>query len=244
MSITGDYPFEPRPGAGAAGGGSGRRGGHAAPASRAGGILGAVGILAGSALAGLGGGLIWAQLAPTAVHVGVARGSADVVNPETAAFIAADAWYCLIGAVGGLLIGLAGYLLAVRRHGPVPMLAIVAGSVIASILARWTGEHQGLHQFDRQLLTVHQGTLLHAPLALAGDTTAAIWPPAASLPAMAFWPLAACIAAGGLVLIGVLRSRPSARSYRTPPSGWPPSGPPPSGPPYFDSPQFPSYPGQ
>ena len=41
------------------------------------------------------------------------RGSANVINPETAAFIAADAGYCLIGVAGGIIIGLAGYLLAV-----------------------------------------------------------------------------------------------------------------------------------
>ncbi len=176
-----------------------------------GGLLGALAILVGSGLVGLAGGYAWAHLAPKAVYIVVSHGSADVVNAETSAFIAADAWYCLIGAVGGLIIGLAGYLLAVRRHGPAPMVAILAGSVIAAIAARWVGEHQGLHQFDRQLLTVHQGTLLHAPLALAGDTSAAIWPPAASLPAVAFWPLAACVVTGGIVLMGVLRDRSAAR---------------------------------
>jgi xanthosine utilization system XapX-like protein len=209
MSITSEYPFEPNPGA--SGGGSGRRAGHAAPPSVAGGLLGALAILVGSGLVGLAGGYAWAHLAPKAVYIVVSHGSADVVNPETSAFIAADAWFCLIGVAGGLIIGLAGYLLAVRRHGPAPMAAILAGSVIAAITARWVGEHQGLHQFDQQLLTVHQGTLLHAPLALAGDTSAAIWPPAPSLPAVAFWPLAACVVAGGIVLMGVLRDRSAAR---------------------------------
>jgi hypothetical protein len=227
MSITSDHPFEPGRGAGASGG-SGRPGSHASrPPAR--GFPSALAILIGSGLLGLAGGLLWTHVAPRAVYVVVARGSADIVNPETSAFIAADAWYCLIGAVGGLIIGLAGYLFAVRRYGPVPMAAIVAGSVIAGIAARWIGENQGLHQFDRQLLTVHQGTLLHAPLALAGDTKAAIWPPVASLPAVAFWPLAACVAAGGIVLVGAMRDRSSARSF-----GRVAQGPP----------QFPSYPGQ
>ena len=226
MSITGEYPFEPRPGAGASGGGSGRRGWHAAPSSAAGGVLGSLAVLAGSGLVGLAGGLLWTHLAPRALYVVVARGSADIVNPETSAFIAADAWYCLIGAIGGLIIGVAGYLFAVRRYGPLPMAAILAGSVIGGIAARWVGEHQGLQQFDRQLLTVHQGTLLHAPLALAGDTTATIWPPVASLPAVAFWPLAACLVAGGIVFVRAVRDRSSARSRPGQP------GPP----------QFPSHP--
>jgi hypothetical protein len=192
-----------------------------------------VAILVGSELLGLAGGLAWARLAPRAVYVVMSRGSANVVNPETTAFIAADAWYCAIGVAGGLIIGLAGYLLAVRRYGPAPMAAIFAGAVLAGIGARWIGEHQGLHQFNRQLLSTRQGTLLHAPLALAGDTSAATWPTVASFPAVAFWPLAACAIVGGIVLVGTLRDRPSAQSYVTPHTGLP-SGPE----------QVPSYPSQ
>jgi hypothetical protein len=207
MSVTSDYPFEPQPG--------GAHGGSAGPASGPGSggasVLSSVLIVAGSVLIGLAGGFAWTALAPRALYVVVGRGSANVVNPETTAFIAADAWYCLIGVAGGLIIGLAGYL-AVRRYGPAPMAAILAGSVIAGIAARWAGEHRGLHRFDRQLLTTHQGTLLHAPLALAGDTSAAVWPTSASLPAMAFWPLAACAAAGGILLVTALRQR-SARPH-------------------------------
>jgi len=183
-------------------------------------MFAAVAVLIGSAIVGLAGGLVWASLAPRAVYVVVGHGSANVVDPETSAFIAADAWYCLIGAVGGLIIGLTGYLLAVRRYGPVPMVAILGGSVIAGIAARWLGEQRGLHQFDRQLLTTHQGTLLHAPLALAGDTSATFWPTVASLPAVAFWPLAACVVAGGLVLLAARRDR-SGRSRGTHRSGPP-----------------------
>jgi hypothetical protein len=185
-------------------------------------------ILLGSALIGLAGGVAWTKFAPRAVYVVVGSGSAEVVNPETTAFIAADAWYCLIGVVGGLAIGLAGYLLSVRRYGPVPMAAILAGGVLAGLAARWVGENQGLHQFNRQLLTTPHGTLLHAPLGLAGDTSGAVWPPLASLPAVAFWPLAACGVAGGIVLMKVLRDRP-ARTYSRARHG---------------ARQFPSYPGQ
>lgn len=205
MSIISDYPFGQQPG--------GPRGRHGGPASRAGSAgastLSSVLIVAGSALIGLAGGLVWTALAPRALYVVVGRGSADVVNPETTAFIAADAWFCVIGVAGGVIIGLAGYLLAVRRYGPAPMAAILAGSVIADITARWVGEHQGLRRFDHELLTTHHGTLLHAPLALAGDTSAALWPTFASLPAMAFWPLAACAVAGGILLAATLRDRSS-----------------------------------
>ena len=64
-------------------------------------LLSSLVILFGSALIGLAGGLAWTSFAPRAVYVVVGRGSADVVNPETSAFIAADAWYCLIGVAAG-----------------------------------------------------------------------------------------------------------------------------------------------
>ena len=175
------------------------------------GLIAVIVILAGSLVLGLVAGLAWTALAPRAVYVVTGRGSANVVNPETSAFIAADAWYCLIGAVGGAIIGLAGYVLAVRRQGPAPMAAVLAGAVIAGIAARITGERHGLGAFNHQLLTSGTGTLLHAPLSLAGDTSAVFWPTKASLPAVAFWPLAACLVAGGIVLISLLRDRSAAR---------------------------------
>jgi len=192
-----------------------RPAGHGRPGSAPGGLVAALVILIASGGLGLAGGLAWARLAPRALYVVVTRGSADVVNPETTAFIAADAWYCLIGVIGGLIIGVGGYMLAVRRHGPVPMAAILVGSLGAAIIARWIGQRQGLGRFDRQLLTTHHGTLLHAPLALAGDTSAAVWPAGGSFPAIVFWPLAAGAVAGGIVLIISWRER-RARWYAEP----------------------------
>ena len=125
--------------------------------------------------------------------------------------------------IGGLIIGVAGYLLAVRRYGPVPMLAVLAGSTVAAFIARVVGQNWGLHEFDDQLLTSHQGTLLHAPLVLGGDTSAVLWP------AIASWPFAACLIAGAMVLFLALRgpkpSQPPAGPYPGAPQFGPSPGP-------------------
>ena len=57
--------------------------------------------LAGSAVLGVVAGLIWATVAPRALLQEVARGEAQLVNTESNAYISADAWFCVIVAVGG-----------------------------------------------------------------------------------------------------------------------------------------------
>jgi hypothetical protein len=199
MSNTGDTPYAFQPG---------ELTPPAPPAPSAGGAALAAGAaLLGSAAIGLLGGLIWNQVAPRAVYVVVSRGAADAVNPETSAFITGDLWFCLIGVIGGLIIGVASYRLAIRRYGPLPMLAVLAGSVVAGLAARWVGQNLGLAQFNSRLLNSHLGTLLHAPPQL-GAEGGTLWP------AIAFWPLAACVVPAALVLIAVLRDRPSGGRRR------------------------------
>ena len=68
-----------------------------------------------SVLLGVVGGLVWAVVAPRALLQEVSQGTAEVVNAETSAFIAADGWFCVISAVCGLVAGVLGCWLAVRR---------------------------------------------------------------------------------------------------------------------------------
>ena len=86
--------------------------------------------LVGSAVLGLLGGLIWGEVAPRAMLQEISTGTAQLMNAETRAFIGADAWFCGIAAVAGLLTGVVGYRFAVleanrgppgrRRRGPHP----------------------------------------------------------------------------------------------------------------------------
>ena len=73
--------------------------------------------LAGSAVLGVAAGLIWATVAPRALLQEVGHGEAQLVNAESTAYILADAWFCLIAAIGGVITGIAGYRLLVRRSG-------------------------------------------------------------------------------------------------------------------------------
>jgi hypothetical protein len=163
-------------------------------------VVSAVAVVAGTAVLGALTGVAWAAAAPRALVIVVGRGSADVVNPETSAFIAADGWFTLLTVIGGVISGVLGYLLAVRRHGAPAMAAVLAGGVAAALLARWVGQQSGTAAFNSSLLAGRAGLLLHAPLMLGG------------VGVLAFWALAAGLTAGGIEAAGVIRERQAARA--------------------------------
>jgi hypothetical protein len=177
------------------------------------------GVLVGTLLVGLLGGLLWNLVAPKATYVVLSRGSADVVDAETRAFIEGDAVFVLVAIVGGLVVGFLAYRLAIRKYGPMPMLAVLGASVVAGLLARWVGENLGLARFNNLLLTSHKGALLHAPPVLGAQGSMILWP------AIVFWPLAASLIPAGVLLLATLRDRqspsqdpPGPRPFGDPPS--------------------------
>jgi hypothetical protein len=132
--------------------------------------------LAGSAVLGIAAGLVWAAIAPRPLLQEIARGEAQVVNAETSAFIVADAWFCLIVAVGGLITGVLGYRVLVRRAGWVATAGLVLGAVAGALLAVWAGEHVGLGTYHHLLASSPAGTFFHASLALGAKSSLAFWP--------------------------------------------------------------------
>ena len=143
-------------------------------------------IVAGTALLGLAAGYVWWLVAPRALLVIVSHGAAGLVQSETSAFIAADGAFCLIALAGGVVTGALGYLLGVRRYGPLPMIGVLAGALAAGLLARCIGEQPGSGTFHHLLATLPVGARLHDSLTLGASG------------AIAFWPLAAGLVAGGL----------------------------------------------
>jgi hypothetical protein len=158
---------------------------------------------ASSAVLGAIAGVIWAAVAPRATLQEIGQGSAQLVNAETSAFIAADGWFCLISVVAGLLTGVAGYWLAVRRTGTLAAVALIAGALAGSLIMLWVGENIGLSTYNHQLATAANGTFFNASLGLGAKS------------ALAFWPLATA----GFVALGELGSR-----KEEPPGGVAPYG--------------------
>jgi hypothetical protein len=138
-----------------------------------------------TAAAGVPGGLAWAAIAPRALVVVTGRGAANVINPETSAFIAADGWFCVVGLAGGLLCGLAAYAAVVRGRGAPAVAALIAGAFGASLIALWVGRNIGLSGFRADLMAGHGGAVLHAPLILGAHSAVVSWPFGAALAVVA-----------------------------------------------------------
>jgi len=135
-----------------------------------------VAALAGSAVLGVAAGVIWTAVAPRALLQEIGPGEAELVNAESHAFIVADAWFCLIVAVGGAITGVVGYRLLVRRAGWTAAAGLVLGAVAAGLLTLWVGENIGLGTYSHLLATSRNGVFFHASLGLGAKSALAFWP--------------------------------------------------------------------
>jgi hypothetical protein len=137
--------------------------------------------LAGSAILGVAAGLIWAAVAPRALLQEVARGEAQLVSSETTAYITADAWFCVIVAAGGLITGVLGYLMLVRRAGWAATVGLALGALAGALIALWVGENMGLGTYNHLLATSAVGVYFNSSLALGAKSALAFWPLITSL---------------------------------------------------------------
>lgn len=125
---------------------------------------------------GVAAGLGWGLVAPRALLQEVGPGEAGLLNAESGAFIAADLWFCLIAVLGGVITGVIGYRLLVRRAGWTAAAGLVLGAVAAALLALWAGENVGLGTYNHLLAASPDGTVFRASLALGAKSALAFWP--------------------------------------------------------------------
>ncbi len=149
-----------------------------APARAA--VAGLLVAVAVSVLLGLLGGLIWHVAAPRPVLQQISAGTAEVVNPETRAFIGADGWFCAISAVSGLLTGIIGYRIGIARRGlairTAVTIGLILGAVAGSYTMLWLGQEIGFDVYQHQLAGAGTGATYTASLTLGAKSALAFWP--------------------------------------------------------------------
>ena len=166
--------------------------------------------VAGSAVFGLVGGLIWGEAAPRAMLQEIGTGTAELVNAETSAFIGADAWFCGIAVVAGMITGVLGYLFLVARATPgaraVATAGLVLGALAGALVMLWLGGQIGLSAYNQHLASSPKGTFFPASLTLGAKS------------ALGFWPMFTAI----VILVAEWGARHQETAPQTPPGYAPP----------------------
>ena len=158
--------------------------GAAAPASRRPLRRVLVPVLAFVALgAGLGAlsGVVWHAVVDLPAYRVGDNGGASTSERGLTEFIGGDAWFCVIGAVVGLLLGLLAWY-RFRRLGW-PVVPVTALAATAAALVCWAvGSRLGPSDFPQRLAAARPGDLVPISLALRAPASLLVWPFLAVVP--------------------------------------------------------------
>lgn len=129
------------------------------------------------AAAGLGAvaGVVWWAVVDLPVYVVGPDGGASTSQQGLTQYVAGDAWYSLIGFVGGLGLGLAAWRLFRRIGWPVVPLVIVS-TVVAALICWLVGWQLGPGPFAPRLAEAAAGQSVPIELTVRARAAVLVWP--------------------------------------------------------------------
>ncbi|MBO0891682.1 MAG: hypothetical protein J2P14_12250 [Acidothermales bacterium] len=145
----------------------------------AGQVLAAVAIVAGLAVAGGLGGVVWHLVAPRTELV-YDDGVANFVGPVPSAPIAADGWFSVIALLAGIASGSLTQAFLHRRM-PGALVGLAVGAALASFVMWRVGHWFGAAAYATAVHHVADGAHLYAPLDVRAKGVLLLWPLAATL---------------------------------------------------------------
>jgi hypothetical protein len=108
-------------------------------------------------------GLLWSWLSPSVPVLQTARSGVVVNDSSPEQFVAADAWFAILGFGFGVLVAVAAWLLLRRDRGPGLLLGAVLGALAAAPIAWQVGRIPGLSGYQRWLDSAQAGDTFHRP---------------------------------------------------------------------------------
>lgn len=128
-------------------------------------------------------GVVWWQIVDLPGYLVGQDGSAATTERGLADFVAGDAWFSLLGALVGLLLGWLGWV-RLRLLGW-PVVLIVAGTAVGAALLCWfVGYHLGPGSFNQRLADARPGDVVLIQLTLRAKAALLVWPFAATVPVL------------------------------------------------------------
>jgi hypothetical protein len=126
--------------------------------------------------------LWWLVVNPPAYELN-SNGGAATSERGLTEFISGDAWFCAIGLVVGLLIGLAAWRW-LRSIGWTVVLVVLVCAVAAALTCWLVGYRLGPGDFSARLAAAQPGQLVPIPLTLRARASLLTWPFFAVIPVL------------------------------------------------------------
>jgi hypothetical protein len=126
------------------------------------------------AVAGAPLGLLWALLAPGVPIIKTDDG-AVFATPSPEEFIASDGWFTILLFALGVVAALVTWVGFKRYRGPWTLLALVVGTIGASVLAWQVGRRIGMGDYRAEVLAAHPGDLVTRPPDLRAGGFTKLW---------------------------------------------------------------------
>jgi hypothetical protein len=138
---------------------------------------------AGSVALGATAGVLWWLLVKPPAYEVNSNGGATTSERGLTEFIAADAWFCAIGFVVGLLIGLAAWRW-LRTLGWTIVLVVLLCATASALMCWLLGYRLGPGDFSARLAAAQPGDLVPLPLTLRARASLLVWPFFAIVPVL------------------------------------------------------------
>lgn len=128
-------------------------------------------------------GVVWEAVVELPAYQVNPNGRALISERGLAEFVAGDAWFCAIGLVGGVGLGVVAWR-ALRHLGWPLVLLVGSVAVLAALVCWFVGHRLGPEDFVTRLAAARPGELVHIELTLRAWASLLTWPFFAVVPVL------------------------------------------------------------
>lgn len=128
-------------------------------------------------------GVVWWRVVDLPAYVVQSDGRATTSERGLAHFIAGDAWFTLLGALVGVLLGWLAWARLGRRGWAVVLLAALS-ALVAALVCWSVGHLLGPGAFNPRLSSARPGDVVPIVLTIQAKASLLVWPFAATVPVL------------------------------------------------------------